>query len=276
MEANLTSLVYGADKACYSLRPGELLAGVAAYLSAAGQLLGDVPDSSAWDVHRLDPSQTYALPAEFPVPPVVLAAHRAFLGMATPRQVVSLHNDQTATFRLAGWRSVMVYDKGAEARAKGIYPAAPNLLRIEQRIRPRNASGEWEAMKKMTLAQLDEALFQVKTDSVELLGHLAQKLGASSQLIVVQTLMRGGASLNTALRLATVIQLHEEFGPAGLTMLGGAESTVFRWRAEVRKYMKAAGDEQTAMDESLPDLLAVMVPAFAADHEVTVKPRVKP
>jgi hypothetical protein len=275
LEGNLTSLLHGPDKACYSLTSDEVPAAVGAFLDTADVLLdgSGVPGPSGWDVHRLDPSMTYALPAGLTAAEVVVAAHQVFRLLANGRQVVSLHNDQTTTLRFSKWRSVVIYDKSAEAKAKGILPDA-DLLRIEHRIRPRNASGEWKAMSP-NLAQVDAMLAKSQTDSMTLFFEVAEKVSASGQLALVRALIRGGASINAALRLASVVQLQKEFGGSVFESLGAAQSSAERWRSEVRRYLKASGGEEAIL-EDIGALMEQMVPAFAAEHDVTITKKPRP
>jgi hypothetical protein len=274
LEVNGTALVHGPAKACYSLRRDEMPLAVDALLAVARDLLGDALGPAAWDVHRFDPSITFALPEGTPAAEVVVGAHRAFRLLAEPRHVVSLHNDQTATWIRAKWRSVMVYDKRAEALHKGVVPDVSNLLRVEQRIRPRTATGDWKMARQTNLGDMDALASRTMTDSLQLLGDIGVRMAAGQSLALVQALMRGGASLNAALRLSAVVELERSFGGGALTQLGAAESSAKRWRAEVRKYLEASGGEE-AMVESLPGVLEQLVPAFAAEHDVKITKKAK-
>lgn len=273
VEGNLTSLVHGSDKACYSLRLEEAGEARTALLDHAADLLGDVPPAGSWDVHRLDPSMTYVLPDDQETGDVVRGAHEAFRVIANPRQVVSLHNDQTATLRRSKSHSLTVYDKAAEARSKGVYPDVKNLLRVEQRIRPRNATGEW-AMKP-DLSDLDALAVKSWEDQLTTLSDIGVRMAATQTLMLVRALIRGGATPNAALRLAAVVELERSTGPGVLAALGVAQSTGERWRSDVRRYLKNSGGEDAALDD-FNSMLAEMLPAFAAEHEVTVKKRTKP
>lgn len=270
MEFNATSLVHGPEKACYSLQESEMGAVVSAALEAASSLLGgSVPGPEGWEIHRLDPSMTYALPDDLPCPEVVTAVHRAFRLLAEPRHVVSLHNDQTATWIRAKWRSAEVYDKGADARRKGIAPDVLNLLRVEQRIRPRNATGDWKMARRTNLAQVDALAARSMAENLQLLADLGTRMAAGESLTLVRALIRGGASVNAALRLSAAVELERAFGGEALQLLGVADSTARRWSADTRKYLAASGGVDAAL-EDLPTLLAGMVPAFAAEHDVKI------
>jgi hypothetical protein len=276
IEGNLTALRFGPSKTCYSLRPADLPAARDALLDAAANLLGDVcPDAAAWDVHRFDPSATYRLPDDVLPSELVIAAHAAFRVMAEPRHVVSLHNDQTATWIRAKWRSVMVYDKGAESRRRGVVPDAANLLRIEQRIRPRRATGEWAEMNKSTLAEIDALATKSMAENLELLSDLGVRMAAAQSLTLIRALLRGGASPNAALRLAMAVELERSYGSRSLEAVGLAESTAHRWRSDIKRYLAASGGMDAATAD-LSEVLATMVPTFADEHEVTVTRKGKP
>jgi hypothetical protein len=270
VEGNLTTLLHGDGSAALSLHPDELPAAVSGFLEAAAGLLpsAGLPAPAGWDVHRMDPSATYLLPEDLPVALVVDAAFRAFMVAASPRQVVTRHNSQTVTYRMSKWRSWTVYDKGAEIAHKTPGATAPdNLIRMEARVRPRNATGEWKESAP-TLAAMDTLLSRSVAESAAMMGNVAQYVGATGTLAVVRLLIRGGCTLNTALRLASVMDLSEAFGDQVLNDLGGSERSVARWRAEVKRYIEAAGGED-ALQAELPGLIATAMPAFARDFTVT-------
>jgi hypothetical protein len=273
VEGNLTTLLHGGSAAAFSLHPDELPSAVDAYLDAAYDLLpgSGLAAAAGWDVHRMDPSSTYLLPDDLPVAAVVDAAFKAFHTAANSQQSVARWNNQTVVWRRSRWLSWTVYDKGAEVfgKSKGATDVPTNLLRMEARVRPRNATGEWKEAAP-TLAAMDTLLQKSVNESAAMLSNVAQYMGATGTLAVVRLLIRGGCSLNTALRLASVMDLSEAFGDQVLNDLGGSERSVQRWRSEVKRYVEAAGGE-AAMRDELPGLIATALPAFARDFAVEVK-----
>lgn len=267
VEANLTTLLYGPEAAALSLHRDDLVPAVTAYLENATRLLrgAGLPNASGWDVHRMDPSVTYRLPEDLPTSDVIDAAWRAFVGRANGRQSVARHNGETVTFRQSKHLSWTVYDKTADLARKG-QPAPANLLRMEARMRPRNDTSK--TAQRPDLAAVDQMHEIALAQATDMLGTVSQRVAASSQVAVIRAMMRGGASLNTALRLASVVQLTESFGDRGLISIGGAESSVRRWKAEVRKYLDASGGED-ALRQDIPALLDVALPMFARDFAVT-------
>lgn len=273
VEANLTTLLYGPEAAAFSLDRDDLRPAISAYLDHCSGLLAGagLPGAEEWDLHRVDPSATYALPDDVPTCDLIEAAHRAFMGAANSRQTVTLHNSETVTYRQAKWRSWTVYDKAAEIVRKGQTPPRPNMLRLEARIRPRTGSGEWKIMSP-NLAAVDDLIAKSQSENLEMLASLATRVGAASDLALVRMLMRGGATLNTALRLATVADLDARFGPAVWKSLGAAERSAQRWRAEIRQYLDASGGEEAAL-EDLAEVLGHLAPMFAKEYSVTIKRR---
>jgi hypothetical protein len=269
MEANLTTLLHGDGSAALSLHVDELPEAVGAYLDMAAQMFphSGLPVPKYWDVHRMDPSTTYVLPDDVPVPLVIDAAWRAFQGAANGRQSVSRHNNETVTFRMSAWRSWTVYDKGAEiARKTPGAVAQTNLIRMEARVRPRKGTGEWKEAQP-TLAAMETMISKSGAEAMSMMGSVAQYLGAGTTLAIVRALVRGGASPNTALRLAAAVELSESLGDKALLEVGVDERTARRWKSEVRKYLAAGGGEDGFL-EDMPDLLRAVMPVYARDHKL--------
>lgn len=249
VEGNLTACRYGRSAAVASLDRDDLAPAVQSFLDlASGSITSAaLPEQADWDLHRLDPSRTVVLPQHIDISEAVSAADQAWSVMANPRQVVSRHNRETVTFRYSKWRSWSVYSKTAEAASHGL-TAPPRALRAEARIRPRVGSGPWKDLAP-TLDLTADDLEMIVSETDELLESIASRIGATSTLAMVRALMRGGATPNVALRLASFMSISDSLGQDVLDGIGVAPSTARRWRAEVRKFYAAGGgDDQVDLD----------------------------
>lgn len=243
VEGNLTSLLYGPDAAVGSLDLGDLEPALDRFLEVTTELIGTVPGPDRWDLHRLDPSQTFELPPGDL--PLVLAGFRDTMRAAYPGDVTD--HGSTVVHRLTKFLSRTLYSKTAEAKARGKW-APDGLLRAETRLRPRRArSAEWASFMP-TLALTDRDL-EVIVAEVENLSSLVSKTTAAGVYGLAATLRRGGASPAAALRLAAAGIIDQEL-PGALTDLGVPERTRRVYRSDARKYLEAAGGE-AAVDEGM-------------------------
>jgi len=261
VEANLTTLYAGTPHAAVaSLTAEEVPGAVDALAGTVQEVLGNspAPEPHRWDVHRLDPSTTLVLPDAVPATTVVRGLRDAWSLTRRKDSTLSAHNDQTVTLRLSKHRSWTAYDKAAEAAGKANpLRLPPNLLRLEARLRPRQAKnalhGEWNP----TLALTKDDLGMVENELDAMTEALAQ-VSAAQGLMTVRALIRGGATVNEAMRLNTVATLVAAYGPAVLTELGAAQSTADRWRADVKRYLAASADEGDALAGIEADLPTVV------------------
>lgn len=270
LEGNLTAAVYGPELTWASLAPDELHEAAAWFLDLATQHAPFIEQNpELHDLTRFDPSATIVLDPDQTAGDIIRATRPVWNQLARKTSTVAHHQSNGETLRLSqtAGRSWEVYDKTADALRKGQRPD-PGLLRVEARIRPRKIrTAEYLALTP-TLA-LDRDTLETITVELDSLARSVQTMASTATLGTVRALARGGAPINSSMRLATVQQLVGAFGPGILDELGVPAKTQERWRAELRKYLPA--DVQTLEDQVIDDLpaLARMTRKYARDVTVT-------
>lgn len=245
LEGNLTAALYGSEGAVGSLRHAQVQDARDRLLAAAEEWSGVVlPDPQSFRLTRVDPSATFRIGGGLTAVEVVRAYADAFESRATGRAVVALtHGERGRTARLQ-WnkaRSWQVYDKGAEARGRGIEVEGP-VVRFEPRIRPNKInSGHWKGVRG-TMA-IEAAVMDASEEELqEMLGAVSKIAGATA-VALMGALQRGGASPNEAARLVGAALVADAGGWEAVQAAGVPERTWRRWRSDLRKYLTAAGVE---------------------------------
>lgn len=265
LEGNLTAALYGSRAAVGSLRVDQVQDARDRLFSAASEWAGlDLPDPHEFRLSRVDPSATYRVAKGVSAFQVVRAYADAFLVLATGRAVAqrtdSTHG-ATALLRLTKARSWQVYDKGAEARTRGIELGSA-AVRCEPRVRPNKInSGHWKGIQG-TMA-IEAAVMDASDQELREMLAAVQKITGATAVALMGALQQGGASPNEAARLVGAALVAEGGGWETLQENGVPERTWRRWRADFKRYLEAAGVELDDLAQDVGQYLGS--PLYAED-----------
>ena len=267
IEGNATACRYGEHLTWASLTKDETPDALLDLLDFARQAAPFLEeDPSLWTIDRLDPSATWQLPDSLSASQVIDSTRREWAGTRSSKSTLDHHssNGDTVTLRVGKGLSWSVYDKTAAATKAGQRPLA-NLLRTEVRLRPKTLKSEHYKGFSPTLAMTatDQEFI---VNELESLSKAVVTLAASGTLMIVRRLMTGGATANTALRLAAVYELQAAYGPAIFNSLDVPDRSAARWKAETRKYL--GDDPAVVMDDLIDDLPATARAVYAATQTV--------
>lgn len=244
-EGNLTALLYSPAETWRSLAEDEARLMLD---SLPDVVRGQLPrrwsssletDPRGFRVVRMDPSATRVVEDTAEAVGTFL---RAFQRVRSGRQVVSANwsESATVTLRFGKHRSWSVYEKTAEALAKGQDPP-PNLLRVEARVFPRNLrSGNYRDSDGLHLGKVDNVMAKAKAELTSLESAAAFAAGASAYTLA-ELLIRSGLSEVSAYRLTTYALVSESLGDGAVQASGVKPRTVARWRRELREALAASG-----------------------------------
>ena len=226
-EANLTSVLHGADRKYASLHPSEVSTAASKLVRLVHGPVPTAPDGHEhWSVKRLDPSRTYL--AGDRLGDVLNSASESWMRRKNGRQVVTdiTSSGRTVTFKHSKALSWSVYDKSAEHD-----DAPPGLLRLECRVRPG---------RPLSLIELENAMDEHDENEAALESLTA--IAGEAGLQLTKHLIAGGAEPAEALRLGMPALLLAQFGDHGLVNAGIPERSARRIRLRVRELLDAAGD----------------------------------
>lgn len=243
VEGNPAAALYGEAGAFGSLESAdEVREGIAQVLKLAEEWAGLESlrlRPGGLSLTRVDPSVTLRIADPSSVIGRATSAWRLRVGTDKRQRLQRIYGvgGGSATLVMGKARSWTAYDKAAEGAARGFH--VPNSVRVEGRIRPKKLAGpRWSV--RGTLALEEEVLRAVDEETTEMLDSFLTHAAGSALSGLVKVFMRGGASASTAYRLAAVYMEAEALGWGEVDIVA-AKSTGRRWRAEVKKYLNAAG-----------------------------------